>query len=104
MGLLEGLVESQPRGTQRTSRLGAFVAHCGIPAVGSEPEPDCVDLASQGTFFFSVHDSLAWARGSGGHLGPEAGSQSVAFNHSFNNCGCLSMRSLRCPSRGPQTA
>lgn len=92
MGLLEGLVESQPRGTQRTSRLGAFVAHCGIPAVGSEPEPDCVDLASQGTFFFfSVHDSLAWARGSGGHLGPEAGSQSVAFNH-------------RCPSRGPQTA
>lgn len=54
--------------------FGGFCDPLRYPAVGSEPEPDCVDLASQGTFFFSVHDSLAWARGSGGHLGPEAGS------------------------------
>lgn len=28
----------------------------------------------------------------------------VAFNHSYHNCGCLSMRALRYPSCGPQYA
>lgn len=59
--------------------LGHFESHCGIPSRGGEPASGGLSISKPPSFSLSIN-SLAWGGGvgSGGHFGPEAGSQSIS--------------------------
>lgn len=92
------------RGVLRTSHSGLFETHCGTPARGGEP--GCGGLGISSHLPSLSINSLAWGVGLGQEdtlvLNVVHNLYPVALNLSFNNCGCLSMRALRCPSHGPQ--